>query len=60
MRASLLLVGQLFVDDALELIERHGARWFYGGALGREISAVVQSPPKDPATTYPVPAGLLG
>ena len=40
-------------------IARRGSRWFYGGALGREISAVVQSPPKDPTTTLPVPSGYL-
>ena len=40
-------------------IARRGADWFYDGALGREITAVVQSPPKAPETTFPVPAGYM-
>ncbi|HET6563123.1 MAG TPA: gamma-glutamyltransferase [Marmoricola sp.] len=38
---------------------RFGPEWFYGGALGREITAVVQSPPKSPDATLPVPEGFM-
>jgi len=40
-------------------IARRGIGWFYGGELGREITAVVQSPPKNPNTAFPVPAGYM-
>nr|ANY57945.1 Gamma-glutamyltransferase [uncultured bacterium] len=40
-------------------IARRGVGWFYGGGLGREITAVVQSPPRNPDTTFPVPAGYM-
>ncbi len=40
-------------------IGRLGTEWFYGGHLGREITAVVQSPPKSPDTTLPVPEGFM-
>ncbi len=56
-------VGSLFRNPDLartyRQIARRGAGWFYGGALGREITAVVQSPPKNPETTLPVPAGYM-
>jgi gamma-glutamyltranspeptidase/glutathione hydrolase len=40
-------------------IAKRGPDWFYGGALGREITAVVQSPPRSAATEFPVPAGYM-
>ena len=56
-------VGSVFRNPDLartyRLIGERGARWFYRGGLGREITAVVQSPPKDPDTAFPVPAGYL-
>ena len=38
-----------------------GTDWFYDGPLGREITAVVQSPPRAPETErdLPVPAGFM-
>jgi gamma-glutamyltranspeptidase/glutathione hydrolase len=38
---------------------RLGTDWFYRGGLAREMSAVVQSPPKSPDTALPVPPGYL-
>jgi gamma-glutamyltranspeptidase / glutathione hydrolase len=56
-------VGSLFRNPDLartyRTLGRRGAGWFYGGALGREITAVVQSPPKSPDTGFPVPAGYM-
>ena len=56
-------VGTLFENPDLartyRRIGRLGADWFYDGRLGREITAVVQSPPKSPDTTLPVPAGFM-
>ena len=56
-------VGSTFRNPDLartyRAIARRGTDWFYGGKLGHEITAVVQSPPKDPDTTFPVPAGYM-
>lgn len=38
---------------------KKGAGWFYRGALAREMTAVVQDPPKSASTDLPVPAGYL-
>jgi gamma-glutamyltranspeptidase/glutathione hydrolase len=43
----------------LTSIAKKGPRAFYRGPLAREISSVVQSPRKDPASTLPAPAGTL-
>jgi gamma-glutamyltranspeptidase/glutathione hydrolase len=40
-------------------IGRLGTDWFYKGALAREITAVVQSPPRAPVRDLPVPAGFM-
>lgn len=41
------------------LIAFKGPRAFYTGRLAREIARTVQDPPKDPATTLPVPPGSM-
>ncbi|WP_426225857.1 gamma-glutamyltransferase [Pseudarthrobacter sp. DSP2-3-2b1] len=41
------------------LLGDEGVEAFYGGPLAEEIAATVQSPPKSPTTTLPVPAGYL-
>ncbi len=56
-------VGSLFANPQLartyRLIGKRGADWFYTGGLGREITAVVQSPPVSADTTLPVPKGFM-
>jgi gamma-glutamyltranspeptidase/glutathione hydrolase len=56
-------VGTLFENPDLartyRQIGRLGADWFYNGRLARDITAVVQSPPKSPDTTLPVPEGFM-
>jgi gamma-glutamyltranspeptidase/glutathione hydrolase len=56
-------VGTLFENPDLartyRRIGRLGTDWFYSGRLGRDITAVVQSPPKSPDTTLPVPEGFM-
>jgi gamma-glutamyltranspeptidase/glutathione hydrolase len=56
-------VGTLFENPDLartyRRIGRLGTDWFYDGQLGREITAVVQQPPKSPDTTLPVPEGFM-
>ena len=39
-------------------IARRGISYLYDGALGHQISRVVQHPPKTASTTLPVPTGL--
>ncbi|MET0468592.1 MAG: gamma-glutamyltransferase [Aeromicrobium sp.] len=43
----------------LTAIADRGPNAFYRGAIAREISSVVQSPRKDPASTLPAPAGTM-
>ncbi len=45
--------------NTLDLIRKKGTKAFYQGDLAREIAATVQSPPKDPDTTLPVPKGFM-
>ena len=56
-------VGTLFQNPDLartyRRIGRLGTDWFYDGELARDITAVVQSPPKSPDTTLPVPDGFM-
>ena len=56
-------LGTLFENPDLartyRRIGRLGTDWFYSGGLGRDITAVVQSPPKSPDTTLPVPEGFM-
>jgi gamma-glutamyltranspeptidase/glutathione hydrolase len=56
-------VGTLFQNPDLartyRRIGRAGTDWFYNGRLARDITAVVQSPPKSPDTTLPVPEGFM-
>ncbi len=56
-------VGSTFRNPDLAktyaLIAARGPRAFYGGRLADEIASTVQAPPKDPATTLPVPAGSM-
>jgi gamma-glutamyltranspeptidase/glutathione hydrolase len=56
-------VGTLFENPDLartyRRIGRLGTDWFYNGELARDITAVVQSPPKSPDTTLPVPEGFM-
>ena len=56
-------VGTLFENPDLartyRRIGRLGTDWFYSGRLARDITAVVQSPPKSPDTTLPVPEGFM-
>ena len=56
-------VGTLFENPDLartyRRIGRLGTDWFYDGQLARDITAVVQSPPKSPDTTLPVPEGFM-
>jgi gamma-glutamyltranspeptidase/glutathione hydrolase len=56
-------VGTLFENPDLARTYRRigqlGTDWFYSGRLAREITAVVQSPPKSPDTTLPVPEGFM-
>jgi gamma-glutamyltranspeptidase/glutathione hydrolase len=56
-------VGSVFRNPDLartyRLIGARGSDFFYRGALAREMSAVVQSPPKSRDTDLPVPAGHL-
>jgi gamma-glutamyltranspeptidase/glutathione hydrolase len=40
-------------------IGRLGTGWFYDGQLAREITAVVQTPPKSADTDLPVPEGFM-
>ena len=57
------VVGTLFENPDLartyRRIGRLGTDWFYNGRLARDITAVVQSPPKSPDTTLPVPEGFM-
>ena len=57
------LVGSVFTNPDLastyRTIGRRGSDWFYRGPLAREITAVVQSPPKSRTTKLPVPAGFM-
>ncbi|MBC9225883.1 gamma-glutamyltransferase [Aeromicrobium sp. 636] len=41
------------------LIAARGPKAFYTGRLADEIAQTVQNPPKDPATTLPVPPGTM-
>lgn len=43
----------------LQQLSAKGADEFYTGRLAAEIVDVVQSPPKDPASTLPAPAGSM-
>lgn len=43
----------------LTSIANRGPNAFYRGTLAKQIAKVVQSPPKDPASTLPAPAGSL-
>jgi len=56
-------VGSVFQNHDLaktyQLLARKGIVPFYSGRLAREIVATVQDPPKDPATTLPVPPGSM-
>ena len=56
-------VGTVFENPDLartyRRIGRLGTDWFYDGQLAREITAVVQSPPKSPDTELPVPEGFM-
>lgn len=56
-------VGSVFrnrdLADTYDLLARRGVAAFYGGPLAAEIVDAVQNPPKDPATTLPVPPGTL-
>ncbi len=56
-------VGSTFTNPDLARtyrgIGRRGVGWFYGGDLGREITAVVQSPPVAPGSALPVPSGFM-
>jgi gamma-glutamyltranspeptidase/glutathione hydrolase len=56
-------VGSIFRNRDLaatyDLLAKHGTDAFYGGPLAAEIVRAVQNPPKDPATTLPVPPGSL-
>jgi gamma-glutamyltranspeptidase/glutathione hydrolase len=40
-------------------IGRLGTDWFYDGELAREMTAVVQSPPRSPDADLPVPEGFM-
>ncbi len=56
-------VGSVFTNPDLartyRQLGRRGSHWLYGGRLGREVTAVVQSPPVSASTDLPVPAGYM-
>jgi len=45
--------------DTLDLIRKHGTKAFYRGDVAKEIAKAIQSPPKSPDTTLPVPKGFM-
>jgi gamma-glutamyltranspeptidase/glutathione hydrolase len=57
------VVGSRFRNPDLagtyRMIGRLGTDWFYDGALAREITAVVQSPPSAAVRDLPVPEGFM-
>jgi gamma-glutamyltranspeptidase/glutathione hydrolase len=56
-------VGSTFTNpdlaETLRLIAEGGSDAFYTGELAADIADTVQSPPKDPASALPAPAGTL-
>lgn len=60
---ELPVVGSRFRNPELArtyaLIARRGPQAFYRGALAEDIAQTVQSPPKAPDTTLPVPPGSM-
>ena len=43
----------------LSLLAAKGPRAFYTGAVARDVARTVQTPPKDPASDLPAPAGSM-
>ncbi|MEW1806732.1 gamma-glutamyltransferase [Pseudarthrobacter sp. NPDC080039] len=56
-------VGSVFKNhdlaDTYRMLARDGMDAFYNGPLADEIAKTVQSPPKSPDTTLPVPVGSM-
>ncbi len=56
-------VGSVFQNhdlaDTYRMLAKDGMSAFYTGPLAEEIAKTVQSPPKSPGTTLPVPVGSM-